>query len=530
MGSLRAGLIAAGLAMALPGAGPACAKKIAPVATPDLSPRLNAAESALRAGCFDCLEGALREFTALSATPGLSAEASGRAWRGRADAALMLELRARELGMPGEDFLTVAREVLAGRPDLQPDYAAAVETVENEPWRVQRFEGAEPGAAKRRLAIRQNLASLLAARRARADRGPLDAYSWLAFACGQGTREDRLPEALAVPLNAMRDAPVVIYRIATCTTPEAEPLTRLLEAEPRFAELNFFLGHAAIGRLRPDEAEAFYHKAFQWRQQWPAVTAALGNLYVAFEEFERALDFYDRTLASIPSHQEGRLGRVRALSYLERHDAAFAAIDEMLNAAVRVFPGEAYYWRAWNHAKLSNLDEAWTAIEQAGALWVNSEVAKLAGLIAYQRGQLEVALTRFQSARKLNPGDCEVLFNIGSIQVESRSWAPGADTFQGTASCLENARASLTDEIAQITASDTTPERKARQIAKRQEMIANAARMLATSYFNAAVSNFNLTRRDAARMFAEKIIEDERFGARAKELLQRLDPPNREVR
>ena len=42
------------------------------------------------------------------------------------------------------------------------------------------------------------------------------------------------------------------------------------------------------------------------------------------------------------------------------------------------------------------------------------------------------------------------------------------------------------------------------------------------SSFNVAVASFNLARKDDAREWAEKIVDDEQFGERAKDLLSRL--------
>ena len=64
-----------------------------------------------------------------------------------------------------------------------------------------------------------------------------------------------------------------------------------------------------------------------------------------------------------------------------------------------------------------------------------------------------------------------------------------------------------------------------RQITRREQEIAVAARMLATSWFNTAAAYFNLARIDEARAFAEKVASDKQFGERAKELLKRLESP-----
>ena len=72
--------------------------------------------------------------------------------------------------------------------------------------------------------------------------------------------------------------------------------------------------------------------------------------------------------------------------------------------------------------------------------------------------------------------------------------------------------------------------RKARQIARREQQIASAVHMRATCWFNAAVADFNLSKAEDARRFAEKVEGDEQFGVRARDLLARLTketPSNR---
>ena len=45
---------------------------------------------------------------------------------------------------------------------------------------------------------------------------------------------------------------------------------------------------------------------------------------------------------------------------------------------------------------------------------------------------------------------------------------------------------------------------------------------MATAFFDTAIAYYNLSRRDEARTFAEKVVDDEQFGVRARELLSRL--------
>ena len=61
-----------------------------------------------------------------------------------------------------------------------------------------------------------------------------------------------------------------------------------------------------------------------------------------------------------------------------------------------------------------------------------------------------------------------------------------------------------------------------RKIARREQQIADGRRKMATSWFNIAVAYYNLARKPEARQYAEKIVDDEQFGERARELLTRL--------
>jgi hypothetical protein len=91
-----------------------------------------------------------------------------------------------------------------------------------------------------------------------------------------------------------------------------------------------------------------------------------------------------------------------------------------------------------------------------------------------------------------------------------------------TAPCLQRAERGLLDEIASIRASTDPPTRQALKIARREQFLAKTRRMTATSWFDIAVAYYNLSRKTEARQFAEKVVEDEQFGERARELLTRL--------
>jgi tetratricopeptide (TPR) repeat protein len=517
LGSVAALIWLAGCAARQTPASPAVPRTV------DVQERFAAAADLLRAGCFDCLSEALREYEAVRDLPNVSPAAVDTATLGIVQAAGLLDLRSRELGMVDGGYLQRARDALGSRHEVDTALAFTLAAIDTIPPRFPRAgDQGSPEATQRMRAFRQNLPALIEERRAQADADPLSAYTWLAFECTHNPRAEHSEQSLLEPVPRFADTSLVAYRVMVCLGSPAEALAGFLLREPRFVEVNYLLGMAAYGRLRVDEAERPLLDAYEWRPRWPAVTNALGTLYFSWEEFPRALELYEETLAAAPDNPDALLGRVKALSYLGKHSDAFAAIDAILAGTTAVFQGEAYFWRAWNHAQAGGIENAWVAIQQAHKLWVNSEVLKLGGIIAYHRQDLDVARQRFEESRKLNPTDCEVLFNLGNVHADQRSWTPVIETFVATVSCLDAARASLANEIAAIEASAADPARKARLIARRRDQIATAQRLTTQSLFNSAAASFNLGRRDEARKYAELVADDERFGERARELLGRL--------
>jgi tetratricopeptide (TPR) repeat protein len=368
------------------------------------------------------------------------------------------------------------------------------------------------------LRLSRNRQAWTPALRAVAGQDLLSAYAWLSFACGPAgvvAREDAVSA-----LGALRDVPLLAFKQASCTFPQPDKLQSLLTGDPRFVEIAYWLGLAAVGRVKLDDADTALERAYGWHPQWPAVTVTLGNVAMTGEDFERALSFYDKTLDLEPHAVEALLGKARALTYLGRYEQSIAVVDLLL--LDRWYVGDARYWRAMNEYQLGRFDEAWADVEESARLLINALVPKLAGLIAYRRQQPDVARAKFEESRGRDSEDCETGFYLGVVLAEQRVWARTATVFVETASCLETAERDLNRQIERIRASEDPPARQARQIARREQQIASGRRMLAQSSFNTAVAYYNLSQYADARPFAEKVAADEQFGERAREIISRL--------
>jgi tetratricopeptide (TPR) repeat protein len=513
---------AAALAMALLGGSVACSSAKRPAPAPDARgpARLAAADELVRAGCFDCLLDAHREYDALRSIPVVADAAAAGAVR----SAALLAIRERELGTEDSGYLTRARELAAGvAPSLQAALTPLLEIADTLPVRGAVRQVNDDVELARMQAANRNREAWTGLLRARADEDPLTAYLWLGFNCAYVPAGQQAVHEWLEQLPAWRDTALIGFKAATCRSGERSPLEHLLEANPRFKEISYFLALGAAFTGKIDDAIEQLQRACAWRPRWPAATHSLATYYFAIEEFDRAVDFFDRTLDVVPSSADALLGKTRALTYAGRHDDALAAVDRLL-ALGRWLIGDARYWRAVNEAHLGRNEDAWSDIELASKLLINAEVPKLAGIVAYRLQQIDVSRARFEESRGRNPLDCETGYYLGIVLGEQSVWNRASEVLTATDRCLQEAERNLTAEIATLRASSSGPlERRQRQIAKRERQIAAGRRMQIISWFNIAVASYNLSRWTDARQYAEKVSADEQFGERARELLTRLN-------
>lgn len=472
----------------------------------------------MRAGCYDCLVSAYRAFEQLETTPA----AADAARAGAARAAGLLAIRERELGMADTGFLSLARErslqESSDRAAWLPRVLDVARVMTGAVYGVSRPPLTDD-ELRQSIEIRRGREALAAMLRAQAPTDELAAYAWAIFTCRSVEARDVTPDEI-FSITPLADSPLLRFSRATCRGLDQPALERLLQEDARFGEVPFLLGLLALGRRDLDGAQALFERAYAWHPRWPSLTQSMGSLAMTGEDFESAARFYAEALEVEPRSVDAQLGMVRALTYLGRHEAAIQATDALL--ALRWYPGDARYWRALNEAQLERYDAAWADVEEAAKLQINAEVPKLAGIIAYRRQQLDVATAKFEESLTRNHDDCETGFYLGVVRAELRNWPQTAEVLVAAAACLENAEETLDAEIEAIRSSQDSPDRQARQIARRERDIANGRRMIATSWFDTAVAYFSLTRKDEARRFAEKVADDEQYADRARELLSRI--------
>jgi len=474
---------------------------------------LSQAEANLHAGCFDCLVEALRQYESLRAIPVLAAQATTGAVR----AAALLALRERELGTTDSSYLEKARELAASAPATQQEVAPLLEVIDMFPWRAGAGRSGRPDSG---LNIFANREQRIEGLRPLATRDELSAYVWIAYTCASGAGLTMGNAEMKGPIGMWADLPLLAFRLAMCSTSSISAIDAVAAAEPRYKEAPFFNGLNATAARKLDEADARYREAYAWRKTWPAVTLAIANLSMTAEDFEAGRAFYDETLALAPMFPEALLGKLRALTYLSRHEDAMAVADELL--AISRYPGDAHYWKAYNELSLERYDPAWVDIEAADRSLINSDVPKLAGIIAINRHEIDVARQRLEISRQRNSNDCQTLYYLHLVLADQRKWPETVTGAVAAAGCIDAAEAGLRSQIEEIQQSEAPEARKTRQIAAREQQIASGIRMRATCWFNAAVGSYNTRKSDDARMFAAKLDGDAQYGDRARDLVAQL--------
>ena len=496
----------------------------APEPPPDHRAALSAADDLLRRGCYDCLVEALTRYESLQTDAVLGSQARDSAVR----AAILIALRETELGLLQNGYIARARQLLGPVENASPELPALAdiaEVVVSGPTGFTRSATTDAQlAAIVTVARRQEQwASVL---RNLMPQDLVAAYLWLGLACGPYGSTFPDHDKREGVLGALSEIPLISFKTLTaCGLTASEPLETELASEPRFREINYHLGLYALGGQTGrapdlDSADAKFRVAYEWRQDWPTLTLAIANLAMSAEDFPRAFDYYNRTLSLSTDDADALAGTIRALTYSNRHVEAVAAADRLL--ATGRNPGEAHYWRAMNLARLKQDDQAWVDVELAANSLANSDVPKLAGILAINRRDFAVARQRLELAYARRRTDCEIGYYLQSVLSEQRDWVAAARVAGDTGACFDNEEALVQEELATVRASLMSPERRARLIARREQQLASDARLRATAWFNAAAANFNLARADEARRFAEKVVDDVFYGERARSLIERL--------
>ena len=313
-------------------------------------------------------------------------------------------------------------------------------------------------------------------------------------------------------------------------------LASIQTIEPRFREMEFFLGRHALepgqGPQQGDVAlaELHYARAHEEWPEWPAPAMALGEVARTVEDFEASLPFYDAALALVPEQRDALLGRARSLSYLDRYAEAVPLLDRLIEMG-RWYLAEAHFWRAYNRFNLGDVegarDDAATSIGHRP----EAQSYALSGQIALVQRRLDDARSDLETALDINPQYCYAAFHLGRVHIEEARWIETASAFSRAALCFRASADGLAADLSEIEQNpDLAEDRRARLVARRTDEIAVVRQQAASSFYNAALGYYNDGVMRIARRYAQFAGEHELFAERATRLLGLIDAVPAELR
>jgi tetratricopeptide (TPR) repeat protein len=473
------------------------------------------ADALVRQGCYSCMKEALAIYERLAESPAFPS-ARLRA----ADTAILVAMREREIGLGASNGQTRARDVASRLPvplDAGP-YLAMLDLL---PWKggsvskerqdelLNAYGTVKANASAWRVLLQRDDDDLL-----RSSMRVALECSYRSALMEREKQEPWQPPSAAPPL--LRFASIL------CGRRDVGALESLLENNPRFTEIELFLGESAFGQGRLLEAERHILRALAEYPEMAVAAAYLGSIYMAMEDFDEGLVYFDKAVSLISTHREALLGRMKLLSYLGRAEDAIATANRMIELGTW-YQGDAYYWRAWNRNRLKDYEAAWADLQDAKKyLPMDGQVAKLTGLIALGRGEVPRAEEEFRTAVRYNDKDGDAWFYLASVLSTRKQWKESADSFATSEPLYVRDEAALRARIREIAASQMLETRKARLTTAKEQQIAATLLQRARSAFSAAAGYFNAGDFAKAQPLAERALAHPDLSESAKKLLDRL--------
>jgi tetratricopeptide (TPR) repeat protein len=443
---------------------------VAPVADPRV-----AIDALVRRGCYACMQEAFEQATAAGARDAAF------------EAALLLALRSKELGLPYMSWVAQARGRVPDAPGWQ-DYLDIVLSVPSDPFSADRDELLQEAAAYRKPR------PVLERWRGQLAGGPgsslFRTYLDVSLACGPVLYNQR-DAAMDAALQSFGDVPLMQYRIGLCG--RTALLEEAIAREPALAEAQFELARAELEREQGNYDEAL--RRFRLAQAaFPSsatIAAAIGVLHQQREEWTEAVAAYEGSLALVPTHRDALLGLAVSFSHLSRHQDAIAAASRLIDLGFW-YAADAHYWRAWNEYRLDDLAAARVDVDRAKTLDASSSTLVLSGLVAWREKRTDVAEAELQAALDRDYGLCEAATYLGGVRAERRHWPESLAAFQHAEQCSALSVAANRQAIADLSATDAGARSHAWRIASLERTVAEAERRRAEAARNVAAIRLQL--------------------------------------
>ena len=488
-----------------------------PIPAPELENRAADAERFLKKGCYVGFKKAVEIYQELYAQPSIR----GKITVSFIKTLILMTVRERELGILNDRYIQKATEILKENPSLRSfaPYVDLANTMYPKTKGIMRDINVV-GTVKVVGDFLKN-AELKADMKLKAQSDDYYAYLYVSFYSSFANYLEQ-KEELSGFAKLYQDSILFKYKTATADLREDPKLLEaLVEADPDFFEAYYHLGELALGAQKLLEAEKNFLKASEGIPESPQITIYLGSIYMATEEFEKSLEYYEKTLGLAPAYRDALLGKAVCLSYMGKFNEAIEVLNKLVAMGFYLM-GESHYWLAWNYHELKDNDNAQLHIEESkGRLPTNGEVFSLAGTIAFEKNEIDKAEKEFLESLKYG-GNTEALFGLGKVYGQKQKWLDSGLFYSKATVAVGQSESIAAERIRQIKVSTLAEERKARMIAKKEQQLKILAATKATGYYDAAVGYFNAGRGSQALEMAEKAASHPQFKEAAADLIKKI--------
>jgi tetratricopeptide (TPR) repeat protein len=326
---------------------------------------------------------------------------------------------------------------------------------------------------------------------------------------------------------------LVAYRAAICRRFAPKTLDRLRAGSPPFTEAAFSLARLEVSNAANSGAGHARQLLLDVQRRFPvsaSVSYVSANVNHLAGDCRAAIPFYETTLQLQPLHEDALLGRTMCLSALRRTDEAIAAATHIIELKTDNV-SDAYYWLAWNHHLLGQLDPARAAIDHAKALATSRsgpvvETYTLAGIIEEEQHALVEAERDLLRAKVIaRPArNCTADWYLGLVRLQDERWLDSAAHFEDAMHCYEGNVADDEMHLRAIQIQQNVDEDfKAQQIAGFEEAIKEDRSQQHASAFNAANQFSHGGNADKAKPLLDFAAEDPALSTLVGQLRNILD-------
>jgi tetratricopeptide (TPR) repeat protein len=484
----------------------------------DWKAKIAEADALCAAGHYLAFRDALRIYREALAVPGHDPAVAEKSVR----AAIALELRSRALGLLPSGPPPETAALVAADPSLAR-YASWLELVSGLASKIKGSPGLDQAGGRSLEAqldwVGARIPAIDGELEAAAGADDLAAALRLALRADFGYKFAAKLEATTY-LELHPDSRLLGFQAAMSPAFDFDRLEALLARDPGFAEIDYFLGEAALLAGKLLTAERRYLAVQAKIPGSLSVLISLAKVAFQMEEIETCLEWNEKALALLPTYRDALLGKGLALGYLDRNEEALAVLGRLLELGT-YYMGEGHFWTAWNLNELGRYEEARRAIERAKVFLVDVvDVHTLSGIIAYKQGRLDDAEKDFLQALRLQSSEADAAYHLGRLYADRKDWLHSAIYFAGAALAYEDKERGLEDKIKEIEASDMPLERRNRLIVKKKVQVLSVQLTKATCQYNGAAGYHNVGSFERALELAKLAAANPAFAEKAAELIK----------